>query len=460
MSFNRCAHCLRVEWRGGPCERCGYDGVPRNPFPMLPEGTRVGGRYMLGRTEGRGGFSICYRAWDEEAGEIVAIKELFPLEVAFRRPDGRVGVASGYRDGFRTAVAAFEHEAEVLRLFADEPAIVHVKNAFRAHDTAYLVMEFLRGVAYDQYLEKRFAPKGEHLDEQTAVEVVLTIVGALDAVHEKGLYHLDIKPKNVRVVEDGDVVRVVLLDFGSAREAFRTDAAFEGNFYSVGYAGPEQHLDTQDVTAATDVYGAAALLYFSLSLEAPTSAKDRAEGVSMEPLRSLNADVSAGLNAVVEKALSLDPNDRYATAYDFRQALEPYGPGRGSRRKSPQTSWPSASQRLAAGLIDIGLASLAGLVTLLAGGDPSAMLGVFILAWWGIQLTPALEFRATPGMAIMGEELHGAKPEDLQLQALLPRTVMLLGTVLRFRFKTDPEGLMEHDRTSKTHPLRKGRAVA
>src|SRR6516162_10188701 len=110
----RCEYCLRGE-RGsdGICPLCRFDGVPRNQAPFLAEGTTIGGRYVLGRQEGHGGFSICYRAWDNVDDEMVAVKELFPWQVADRLSNGTVFIAQEHQDDFDIAVSSLRHEGEV-----------------------------------------------------------------------------------------------------------------------------------------------------------------------------------------------------------------------------------------------------------------------------------------------------------------------------------------------------------
>src|SRR5215469_5799949 len=152
----RCEYCLRGERRsGGICPLCGFDGVSRNLSPFLPEGTAVGGRYVLGRQEGHGGFSICYRAWDNVNKEIVAIKELFPREVAERLDGGTVGIEPQFRNDFNTAVISLHHEGEVLRKLSKEPGIVGVGGVFEDNDTVYLSMEYLRGQSYEEAYARR-----------------------------------------------------------------------------------------------------------------------------------------------------------------------------------------------------------------------------------------------------------------------------------------------------------------
>lgn len=353
-------YCLRVELqRDGVCPHCGYDGIPTNRHPLLPEGTAVGGRYVLGRREGQGGFSICYRAWDGKADEMVAIKELFPSEVAVRFPDGRVGVTRALRDDFEAAVRSLDHEADVLRHLTEEPAIIKVRDAFRDNGTAYLSMEYLRGRSYEQYLRDQFARHQAQIEVETAVNVALTVLGALEAVHTRNLLHLDVKPANIRVLDNG---RVVLLDFGSARDTFRLGNGPYGDTFTPGFAALEQHFVTDAATAATDVYGLAATLYYSLSLKVPTRADDRERGASLPNLSELNPLVPEALDMVIQRAMALDPGHRYSSVSALRKALEPFGTAR-SPPPPPPPPPPSPRLRFVMKLIlVIALATAAVLV--------------------------------------------------------------------------------------------------
>ena len=346
--FRLCEHCLRGERRrDGICPLCRYDGVPRNRPPLLPEGTAVGGRYVLGRREGQGGFSICYRAWDGRTDEIVAVKELFPNEVAIRLNDGAVAVRPEHREDFDAAVHSLGHEAEVLRKLTAEPAIIKVLDVFGDNGTAYLSMEYLRGRSYEQYLQDQFAGSRSHIGVETAVNVALTILSALDAVHGRGLLHLDVKPANIRVLDNGSVV---LLDFGSARNAFRLGNAPYGDTFTPGFAALEQHFATDEATAATDVYGLAATLYYSLSLAVPTRADDRARGAPLPALSVLNRAVPEALDVVIQKAMALAPRDRYSSVTALRRALEPFGSLRPSpHAPSEQPGAATPPKRIASG---------------------------------------------------------------------------------------------------------------
>jgi uncharacterized RDD family membrane protein YckC len=447
--FHRCEYCFRAERaQDGVCRHCGFDGVPRNEAKSLPEGTPVGGRYVLGHQEGSGGFSICYRAWDSESSEIVAVKELFPSEVAERLNDGRVGVDPQYQDDFDTAVDSLCHEGEVLRQLNREPGIVRVGDVFQDNDTAYLPMEFLRGQSYQQYLDHQYARNHAHLDVKVAINVALTILGALDAVHARRLLHLDLKPANIRVLDDG---RIVLLDFGSAREAFRQGAADYGKTFTPGYAALEQHDPSGSVTAMTDIHALAATLYYSLSLRVPTRADAREMGAPLVALSELNPDVPQGLDFVIQKAMALDPDDRYPTVSALRTALAPFGTPSGLTVRqlglSTQIAAP-ASVRFVAGLVDLMIVLL--LLAALTAGQliPSEQILVTgLLLWWLVQLLPLIT-GATPGMLAMSLRLTDQSGGANKLWAMLLRTVMLLVSIVTFRFRSDSEGLLMHDRVS------------
>ena len=446
--FRLCEYCLRGERVGHAiCSLCGFDGFPRNQAPFLPEGTAVGGRYVLGRQEGHGGFSICYRAWDGVKKEIVAIKELFPWEVAERLDDGRVGIDPRHREDFDTAVNSLCHEGDVLRKLTKEPNIVRVGDVFQDNDTAYLPMEFLRGQSYEKYLQNQYAKNRTHIDVEAAVNVACTVLGALGAVHACGLLHLDVKPANVRVLDDG---RIVLLDFGSARDAFRQGNGPYGDTFTPGFAALEQHYAEGSVTPATDIHALAATLYYSLSLVVPTRADDREAGAAVTPLPELNPAVSDALDLVIQKAMALDAEGRYPSVGALRDALAPFGTGRRLPTLPPVLPAAPTYRRLVAGLLDVVATMLvlaAMTVAQLVAPDQVAVTGVLI--WWIIQLLPVVT-GATPGMLLTGLRLTDQHGGGANPARLMFRPVMLIASIVSLRFQADFEGRLLHDRASGT----------
>jgi serine/threonine protein kinase len=454
--FRRCEHCLRTERpRDDVCPACGYNGVPTNPEPMLREGTLLNGRYILGRAEGQGGFSICYRAWDGARDEIVAIKELFPAVVARRMRDGRVRVEPHHQPAFNDAMRSMGHEAEVLQRLAEEPAIVKVDDFFTGNETAYLSAQFLRGRPYDQYLHSEYERHNAHVSVAGAVNIALRVLGALAAVHARGLLHLDVKPSNIRAVEGN---QFILLDFGSARDAFRRDDGAYGDTFTPGFAALEQHLGSGTTSQATDVYGLAATLYYSLSLREPTRADDRDNGVPLTPLSSLNPTVPGALEAIIEKAMALDPADRYATATEMAKALEPFGAStRGSEPSPKPLPDTLLVRRFAAWVLDIVIALLATFCLAVTGLlSPEEGPGTLLLIWWATQLTAAFA-PATPGMLLMALRLTDETGGKIHLGSLLLHTVLLTPPIVLMLLQRGPDanGTLRQDRLSRSRATMK-----
>jgi uncharacterized RDD family membrane protein YckC len=447
----RCEYCLRGERQNGICPLCHFDGIPRNPPPFLPEGAAVGGRYVLGRQEGHGGFSICYRAWDNVKEEMVAIKELFPWEVAERLDNGTVGISTEFRSDFETAVNSLRHEGEVLRKLTKEPGIVRVGDVFEDNDTAYLSMEYLRGQSYEKYLQNKYAKAQAHLDVEGAVNVALTVLGALDAVHARELLHLDVKPANIRVLDNA---RIVLLDFGSARDAFRQGNGPYGDTFTPGFAAPEQHYASGSVSPATDVYGLAATLYYSLSLEVPTRADEREQGAVLTALSELNPAVPPALDLIVQNGMALAPEDRYPSMGTLRMALEPFGT---ARHLLPPPVAAPPPLRIVAGLLDLVTVML--LLAALTAGllVPLELVIVTGVLLWGIIQSLPLVTKATPGMSVMGLRLTGQSGGAVKPSVLLFRVVMLLAALITLRLRSDAEGLFVHDRMTRSRVVLRAR---
>jgi uncharacterized RDD family membrane protein YckC len=253
-----------------------------------------------------------------------------------------------------------------------------------------------------------------------------------------------VKPANIRVLDDG---RIVLLDFGSARDAFRQGNGPYGDTFTPGFAAPEQHYASGSVTAATDVYGLAATLYYSLSLQIPTRADEREQGAVLAELSALNPAVSPALDLVVQKAMAFAPEDRYPSMGTLRKALEPFGTARHLLPAPPAAPLPL---RIVAGLLDVVTIML--LLAALTVGllMPLELVIVTGASLWGITQLLPLVTKATPGMLVMGLRLTDPNGGAIGLRVLLFRTLMLISAIITLRFRSDAEGLFMHDRVSRT----------
>jgi serine/threonine protein kinase len=312
------------------CQTCGaaLAGDPATGFSSaLPVGTRLqSGRYSVGKVLGQGGFGITYLGGDTQARRAVAIKELFPygslrrgLEV---EPAGSLSAAD-----YATARDRFLQEAQILTRF-QHPGIVDVYASFLENNSAYMVMELLRGRSLGALLEER-GP----LPQREAVDYIRRAGEALETVHQASLLHRDIKPDNIMLTDDG---RVVLIDFGTARIFTAGQTGRMTTMVTPGYAPLEQYGQQVRFGPFTDIYALGATLYHLLTGQMPTAATDRATGLELQPPRALNRSIDVETSEAVMWALEMRVDRRPQRVSEFLEALE--------RADRPAPAAPAAPQ--------------------------------------------------------------------------------------------------------------------
>lgn len=193
----------------------------------------------------------------------------------------------------------------------DHPNIVRVRNFFRAFGTAYLVMDYYEGRSLGDYLAQLDQP----VETAAAVAMMLSVLDGLQFVHDRGVLHRDVKPHNIYMTNTG---RVILLDFGAARQAAGVNVDSISVVLSEGYAPLEQYQKNSPQGPWTDIYGVAATLYRMLKGAPPPVALDR---LGADPLEE-DFELPEKLSEVLRKALALRPHERYTTAAEFRSALK------------------------------------------------------------------------------------------------------------------------------------------
>jgi serine/threonine protein kinase len=297
------------------CATCGapLGADPSSAFSgALPPGTKLqGGMYSVGKVLGQGGFGITYLGGDIRSKRPVAIKELFPYGSTRRgtsvHPFG--GMPASEYAGTR---ARFLDEARILARF-DHPGIVDVYGTFEENDTAYMVMELLRGKTLGQLVEER-GP----LPEREAIGYIRRVGEALIVVHDAGLLHRDLKPDNIILTGDGEVV---LIDFGTARAFAAGKTGRMTTMVTPGYAPLEQYGQSVRFGPFTDVYALAATLYHVLTGQMPAPATDRASGVELVPPRTLVPSISAVTSDAVLWAMSMRVDQRPQNVREFLDGL-------------------------------------------------------------------------------------------------------------------------------------------
>lgn len=270
----------------------------------LPIGSLVEGRYHVLSLLGHGGMGAVYRALDTRLDVHVALKEMLV------QPDLDRSTAERLREQFR-------REAKLLALLS-HPNLVRVTDSFEWQGNAYLVMNLVAGIGLDQAIISRGA-----FSESEVIPWGVQILNALGYCHAQGIIHRDIKPQNLLIQPDG---QVVLVDFGLAKlwnpRDPRTQTALRG-MGTPEYAPPEQYDGSAGHTdARSDLYSLAATLYHALTGQAPPTATMRIVNPhALVPIRQLNPAVSPHIEATLMRALELQPENRFPDASAMLAAL-------------------------------------------------------------------------------------------------------------------------------------------
>ncbi len=267
--------------------------------PAVAAGAVVDDRYEIAGVLGRGGMGVVYRAWDRRLRREVALKTL-------------AGGSRGLERFLREARA-------VARLSSD--GIVRLHDVREDGETPYFTMELLPGGSLEALLEREAAP----LAPRRAAEIARPVALALQAAHDAGLVHRDVKPANVLFDATG---RPVLTDFGLVRDASEAagvtaTGAFLG---TAAYASPEHAVSAGEAGPASDQFSLGIVLYRMATGRLPFAGGSPLEQLlaiqRLDPVPpSRLAAVSRDLEIVIAKALEKAPTRRYASCRDLADDL-------------------------------------------------------------------------------------------------------------------------------------------
>ena len=256
-----------------------------NSKSMLKVGTILRGMYRIDSYLSSGGFGNTYVATNIEFEERVAIKEFFMKGVT-QRDDNQTTISvsnAENHNSFLEQKEKFKKEARRLRKLKNEH-IVKVHDLFEENGTAYYVMDYVDG----ENLAERLKRTGRSMTESEVRLILPQILDALKAVHDAGIWHLDLKPANILLEKGGNVK---LIDFGASKQlnaqkgGATTSTAIS---YTNGYAPREQMEQNYDKFGPwTDLYALGATLYNLLTNKRPPLPTDIDDDISEDKHEAL-----------------------------------------------------------------------------------------------------------------------------------------------------------------------------
>ncbi len=288
--------------------------MPQQANQPLPAGYVLNG-YRIEKPLSSGGFSIVYLARDEKDVPY-AIKEYLPSTMPLRTDGVEVKITDEANlSVFRHGLKCFFEEGRALAMIS-HPNVVRVENFFRANETCYMVMQYVRGRTLQFHIQRN-----RHEFTEAFIRRVFThLMNGLREVHARKLLHLDIKPANIFVSMEG---RPVLLDFGAARITLSEEMMKLKPMYTAGFAAPEHYrFKPEELGPWSDIYSVGATIYTCIAGTPPQAGDVREEKDRMIPLRTLATQrYSDDLYDIVDACLAVDRLQRPQTAFELQKRL-------------------------------------------------------------------------------------------------------------------------------------------
>lgn len=276
---------------------------------MASVGQVIDDKYEILKLIGQGGMSRVYLAMDKRLNKQWAIKE---IEKRAKDKNNEIVIQS--------AIA----EANLIKQL-DHPAIVRIVDIIDNGNVIYIIEDYIEGETLSTILENNGAQP-----QELVIEWAMQICEALEYLHTRKppIIYRDMKPANVMIKPDGNIK---VIDFGIAREYKDQSLADTVSLGTKGYAAPEQFGGKGQTDARTDVYCLGVTLYHLLTGQNPCEPP-----YEIYPIRHWNPQLSAGLEAIIQKCTQLNPDDRYQSCAELLYALhhyEEYGAAYRARQK-------------------------------------------------------------------------------------------------------------------------------
>lgn len=313
--FNRCWACMEPLEEGQKiCPKCQYQNelYYANPRCLKP-GTLLNNRFYVGIVLGEGGFGVTYIGWDTILDMTVAIKEYFPANVASRDCTASltndINIFGGRSEQeYKLGLERYIREARTLSKFHDLHGIVDIRDFFHENNTAYLVMEYLKGPTLEEHIKQYGRMKPEYV-----FQIMKPVMRSLEKIHQAGMVHRDISPDNI-MLSDGCIK---LIDFGAARSANNDNNKSLTVVLKRGFAPEEQYRSNGKQGPWTDVYAICATIYYMLTGKKPPESIERTYEDTLQSFDELEIPVDKEKSDALMKGLAPIYQNRYQSIRDL-----------------------------------------------------------------------------------------------------------------------------------------------
>lgn len=289
-------------------------------------------KYKIIQYLGQGSMSIVYKIESlTKKDDFYVLKEFFPQGYVFRTEKRKVEkhtfLTNEKKEQYKNLKKLFEYEAQHIRTLSKKrcPGLPIISKSYSEMDGNYIIMDYRETITLDKYMLKIKDFKRFQL---LYIELFLSLLNTLDCIHKSFIYHQDIKMENILLTMDN---QVLLIDFGSSKILYnKTDNTYF-NMTSLEIAAIEQIKLSYppEVSAATDIYNLASVMYCVLTSTYPISSIIREKCIETSnvdpyiPLCTLKKiKIDKKVLKCIDKALSFYPEDRYQDVKHFSKDLK------------------------------------------------------------------------------------------------------------------------------------------
>ncbi len=309
-----CFECMGLKGDREVCPYCGSAEKPKQPFPLLPLGSLVGGRYYIGKATAKNSEGITYIAYDRRDFRPCSVREFFPESLAVRDADQvTVYPAPGSDQTFGECREAFNEMWKKLQRLKGLTSLINVTDVFAADNTSYAVYEETGGKTLRDYL---LSTAQGFIEWEQARILFMPVLSTLGTLHTSGVIHKGINPDAFLLTPDGKL-KLTGFSIPQVRLAF---GDLEADIAD-GYAPIEVYSENGKVGTWTDIYAFSAVLYRTLVGTTPIPAPVRAQNDQMMiPAVFAEKLPPYVINALIN-GMQIDPEDRTRNVEQLRSNL-------------------------------------------------------------------------------------------------------------------------------------------